>query len=37
LQPDGEVRRGLAVFQIQRGGGAQMLAPAPESPAAPGA
>lgn len=37
LQPDGEVRRGLAVFQIQRGGGAQMLAPAPESPTAPGA
>ena len=37
LQPDGEVRRGLAVFQIQRGGGAQMLAPAPESPSAPGA
>ena len=29
-QPDGEVRRGLAVFQIERGGGAQMLAPAPE-------
>jgi hypothetical protein len=25
------------VFQIQRGGGAQMLAPAPESPTAPGA
>jgi branched-chain amino acid transport system substrate-binding protein len=37
LQSDGEVRRGLAVFQIQRGGGAQMLAPAPESPTAPGA
>jgi branched-chain amino acid transport system substrate-binding protein len=37
LQPDGEVRRGLAVFQIQRGGGAQMVAPAPESPTAPGA
>jgi branched-chain amino acid transport system substrate-binding protein len=37
LQPDGEVRRGLAVFQIQHSGGAQMLAPAPESPAAPGA
>jgi len=37
LQPDGEVRRGLAVFQIQRGGGAQMLAPAPDSPTAPGA
>jgi branched-chain amino acid transport system substrate-binding protein len=37
LQPDGEVRRGLAVFQIQRGGGAHMVAPAPESPTAPGA
>jgi hypothetical protein len=37
LQPDGEVRRGLAVFRIQGGGGAQMLAPAPESPTAPGA
>jgi Periplasmic binding protein len=37
LQSDGEVRRGLAVFQIQRGGGAQMLAPAPASPTAPGA
>jgi hypothetical protein len=37
LQPDGAVRRGLAVFQIERGGGAQMLAPAPESPSAPGA
>jgi hypothetical protein len=37
LQPDGRVRRGLAVFQIQRGGGAQLLAPAPESPTAPGA
>jgi hypothetical protein len=37
LEPDGEVRRGLAVFQIQRGGGVRMLAPAPESPTAPGA
>lgn len=37
LQPDGQVRRGLAVFEIQRGGGAQMLAPAPDSPTAPGA
>jgi hypothetical protein len=36
LQPDGSVRRGLAVFQIERGG-AQLLAPAPESPTAPGA
>ena len=34
LQPDGEVRRGLAVFQIGRGGAAQMVAPAPESPTA---
>jgi len=37
LQPDGEVRRGLAVFQIQSGGGAQMVAPAPASPTATGA
>jgi hypothetical protein len=37
LEPDGEVRRGLAVFQIERGGGARVLAPAPESPAAPAA
>jgi hypothetical protein len=37
LQPDGQVRRGLAVFQIQRGGGAQMVAPAPASPTVPGA
>ena len=37
LEPDGEVRRGLAVFQIERGGGARMLAPAPESPTAPAA
>ena len=37
LEPDGEVRRGLAVFQIQRGGATQMVAPAPESPTAPGA
>ncbi len=37
LQPDGEVRRGLAVFQIERGGGARMVAPAPESPTAQGA
>jgi branched-chain amino acid transport system substrate-binding protein len=37
LEQDGEVRRGLAVFVIERGGGAQLLAPAPESPTAPGA
>jgi outer membrane PBP1 activator LpoA protein len=35
LQPDGTVRRGLAVFQIQRGG-AQMVEPAPETIGAPG-
>jgi branched-chain amino acid transport system substrate-binding protein len=37
LQPDGQVRRALAVFQIERGGGAQMVAPAPASPTAAGA
>lgn len=37
LQPDGQARRGLAVFQIQRGGTSQMLAPAPTTPDAPGA
>ena len=36
LQPDGQVRRGLAVFELQRGG-SQMLAPAPTGPDAPGA
>jgi branched-chain amino acid transport system substrate-binding protein len=35
LTPDGHVRRGLAVFEIQRGG-AQMVEPAPASPSAPG-
>ena len=35
LQADGQVRRALAVFEIQRGG-AQMVAPAPQSFAAPG-
>ncbi len=35
LTPDGHVRRGLAVFEIQRGG-AQMIEPAPASPGAPG-
>jgi len=34
LQPDGRVRRGLAVFEIQRGG-PQMVEPAPQSLAAP--
>jgi hypothetical protein len=37
LQPDGEVRRGLAVYQIQRGGSGRMVAPAPVSPTAQGA
>jgi hypothetical protein len=35
LLPDGSVRRGLAVFQIQRGG-ASIVEPAPTSLAAPG-
>ncbi len=35
LLPDGHVRRGLAVFEIQRGG-AQMTEPAPATPGAPG-
>jgi ABC-type branched-subunit amino acid transport system substrate-binding protein len=35
LTPDGHVRRGLAVFEVQRGG-AQMIEPAPASPGAPG-
>ncbi len=35
LQPDGTVRRGLAVFQIQRGG-AQIIDSAPDTMAAPG-
>jgi branched-chain amino acid transport system substrate-binding protein len=35
LQPDGRVRRGLAVFEIQRGG-PQLVEPAPQSFAAPG-
>ena len=35
LQPDGSVRRGLAVFEVQRGG-AQMIEPAPETLGAPG-
>lgn len=34
LLPDGEVRRGLAVFQIQSGG-PQMVAPAPATPSSP--
>lgn len=35
LLPDGHVRRGLAVFEVQRGG-PQIIAPAPASPSAPG-
>jgi ABC-type branched-subunit amino acid transport system substrate-binding protein len=35
LQPDGTVRRGLAIFQIDRGGPSK-IEPAPESLAAPG-
>jgi len=35
LQPDGRTRRGLAIFEIQRGG-PQMVEPAPASLSAPG-
>jgi ABC-type branched-subunit amino acid transport system substrate-binding protein len=35
LLPDGHVRRGLALFEIQRGG-PQMIEPAPDTLAAPG-
>jgi len=35
LLPDGQVRRGLAVFQVAPGG-PQMIAPAPQSAAVPG-
>jgi hypothetical protein len=35
LQPDGAVRRGLAVFEIQRGG-ARMVEPAPDTVGGPG-
>ncbi len=35
LQPDGQVRRGLAIFEIDRGG-AHIVQPAPQSLAAPG-
>ncbi len=31
LMPDGHVRRGLAIFQIQPGGGARIVQPAPRS------
>jgi len=36
LLPDGQVRRGLGIFEIQRGG-PQMIEPAPQSVSAPGA
>ena len=36
LQPDGQVRRGLAIFEIDRGG-AHIVQPAPQSLSAPGA
>ena len=35
LQPDGTVRRGLALFQLGAGG-PSMIEPAPETMAAPG-
>lgn len=35
LMADGQVRRGLAIYEIQRGG-AQMIEPAPQTLAAPG-
>jgi len=35
LTPDGHVRRGLAVFEVQRGG-PQIIEPAPASPGLPG-
>lgn len=35
LMPDGQVRRGLAVFRIERGG-PQLIDPAPESASTPG-
>lgn len=35
LQPDGQVRRGLAVFRVQRGG-PEMIEPAPQSAAGTG-
>ena len=36
LEPDGRVRRALAVFELQRGGGAQIVEPAPQAFSAPG-
>ncbi len=37
LLSDGQVRRALAVFAIERGGAAQMVEPAPQSGNVPGA
>lgn len=36
LLPDGHVRRALAIFQINEGGGAQIVSPAPQDVAQPG-
>ncbi len=36
LQPDGQVRRGLAVFQIEPAGGARIVSPAPTNASGPG-
>ena len=35
LLPDGQVRRGLAVFKVERGG-PELIDPAPQSAGAPG-
>ena len=37
LSPDGHVRRALAIFQINEGGGAHIVSPAPQDVAQPGA
>lgn len=37
LRPDGQVRRGLAVFEINAGGGSHIVAPAPQVLPPPGA
>jgi hypothetical protein len=36
LLPDGHVRRALAVFQINRGGGASIVSQAPQDVSQPG-
>jgi hypothetical protein len=36
LAPDGHVRRALAIFQINEGGGARIVSPAPQDVAQPG-